>query len=95
MNHVFRPFISKFVAVYFNKIFVYSRSENDHLEHLRQLFAKLREQHLFENIKKCELLLSKLNFLGYLISKDGIKVDEGKIEAMRDWSITEDSPFCS
>ncbi|BBH02936.1 aldose 1-epimerase family protein [Prunus dulcis] len=64
MNQVFRPFIGKFVVVYFNNILVYSHNVVQHLEHLRQIFEVLREQQLFANLKKCEFLTESLIFSG-------------------------------
>lgn len=59
MTHVFKPFIGEFMVVYFDDILVYSRSQEEHLEHLRRVFCTLREQ-LYANLKKCTSLLTML-----------------------------------
>ncbi|CAL9007289.1 unnamed protein product [Prunus brigantina] len=87
MNQVFRPFIGKFVVVYFDDILVYSHNVVQHMEHLRQIFDVLREQQLFVNLRKCEFLTDSLIFLGYVISSEGIKMDIKKIEAIQEWPI--------
>ena len=53
MNHVLREFIGRFVVVYFNDIFVYSRDLDDHLGHLRKVLLVLRKYTIFANIDKC------------------------------------------
>ena len=57
----------------------------EHLEHLRQLFSILREQRLFANLKKCDFYADKSIFLGYVVTKDGIEMDQSKIEAITNW----------
>ena len=85
MNQVLRPFIGKFVVVYFDDILIYSRCEKDHIEHLRQVLEVLNANKLFINLKKCSWVTEKLMFLGYIISSNGILVDEEKIRAIKDW----------
>lgn len=85
MNHVFKPFIGRFVVVYFDDILVFSNNVEQHVAHLRQVFTVLREQKLYANEKKCHFLTSKVIFLGYLVSGDGIRMDEPKVEAITSW----------
>ena len=83
MNHILKPYIGNFVMVYyFDDILIYSKSLEDHLEHLRQLFSILREQLLFANLKKCNFYADRIIFLGYVVTKDRIEMDKNKIEAI-------------
>ena len=52
MNHVFKPFIGLFVVVFFNYILVYNKSQQDHMEHLYQVFQTLQKQKLYVNLKR-------------------------------------------
>ena len=85
MNQVLWPFIGKYVVVYFDDILIYSRSEKEHMEHLRAVLEVLSENKLFINFKKCSWLTGRLLFLGYVVSSEGILVDEEKVRAIRDW----------
>ena len=85
MNRVFQPFIGKFGVVYVDDILIYSRSEDEHLQHLRLVFAMLRENSLYVNLKKCNFMTSSLIFLGFIVSAEGIKVDDTKVKVIRDW----------
>ena len=53
MNEVLRPFIGKFMVVYFDDILIYNKSLIEHLDHLRAVFDALRAAHLFGNLEKC------------------------------------------
>lgn len=68
----YRPFIAKFVVVYFDNILIYSKDENEHLNHLRDVLNVLKENQLFINMKKCTFMTSRLVFLGFVVGSDGI-----------------------
>jgi hypothetical protein len=83
MNEVLRSFIGKFVMVYFDDILIYSKSLDEHVEHLRAIFGALREACLFANLEKCTFCTDQVAFLGYVVTPQGIKVDEAKIKAIK------------
>jgi len=82
MNEVSRPFIGKFVVMYFDDILVYSHDETSHVEHLSQVFQVLRQQKLHAKLEKCELFTPQVVFLGYVMSSEGIQI-ESKVEAIK------------
>jgi hypothetical protein len=85
MNEVFHSFISKFVVVYFDDILICSKSLDEHIE--RVVFSALREARLFANLEKCTFCTDRVAFLGYVVTPQGIEVDEAKIEAIKSWPI--------
>jgi hypothetical protein len=83
MNEVLHPFIGKFVVVYFNDILIYSKSLNEHIEHLHAVFCALRDARLFANLEKCTFCTDRVAFLGYVVTPQGVEVDEVKIDAIK------------
>ncbi|XP_040948648.1 uncharacterized protein [Gossypium hirsutum] len=85
MNHVLRSFIRKFCVVYFDDILIYSNSLEDHLLHLKSVLDVLRKESLFANLKKCTFYTNKVIFLGFVVSSEGLEVDQEKVKAIQEW----------
>ncbi|KAL0533232.1 hypothetical protein IC582_030448 [Cucumis melo] len=85
MNNIFKPFLRKFVLVFFDDILVYSRNEEEHEEHMKKVLTVLRCHELFANQKKCHFAQQKIEYLGHVISGEGVAVDPEKIKAISDW----------
>ncbi|XP_049414692.1 uncharacterized protein LOC125877444 [Solanum stenotomum] len=86
MNGVFRPYLDSFVIEFIDDILVYSKNETDHVCHLRAVLQKLRDEKLYAKLSKCEFWLESMAFLGHVVSKDGVRVDPDKIEAVQGWT---------
>ena len=71
--------------MFIDDILIYSKSQEEHEEHLRIVLQILRERKLYAKLKKCEFWLNQVVFLGHVISKDGITMDPNKIEAVVNW----------
>ncbi|XP_020245286.1 uncharacterized protein LOC109823420 [Asparagus officinalis] len=72
-------------VVYFDDILIYNQDEKEHMSHLRKVFQVLKENELYINLKKCVFLMTRLVFLGFVVSSQGIQVDEDKVKAIKDW----------
>jgi hypothetical protein len=88
MNQVIRPFLSQFMVVYFDDILIYSKDEDEHFEHVRKVVEVLKENELYVNLKKCVFLQKKLLFLDFIITSEGIHVNDSKVAAIKElpWS---------
>ncbi|XP_059290859.1 uncharacterized protein LOC132044383 [Lycium ferocissimum] len=85
MNTVFRPFLDVFVIVFIDDILVHCCSETEHADLLRRVLQTLRDQRLYAKFSKCEFWLTSVAFLGHIVPNEGIKVDDRKIEAVKNW----------
>ena len=82
MNEMLRTYLRKFVLVFFDDILVYSKSVQGHQVHLQAVLALLREHKLFANKKKCTFGQTQLEYLGRIISEEGVVADPKKIATM-------------
>nr|GEX96232.1 hypothetical protein [Tanacetum cinerariifolium] len=87
MNRVFRSYLHKFVLVFFDDILVYSRTMEEHRRHLNVVFACLKEEKLYCNRKKCIFGQARVEYLGHIVTGEGVKADPFKITAMTEWPI--------
>jgi hypothetical protein len=85
MNSVFMPELDKFVVVFFDNILIYSKSEEEHAQHLRVILQRLRDHQLYAKFRKCAFWLREVPFLGHVISAEGIAVDPSKVQEVLDW----------
>ncbi|XP_074277889.1 putative mitochondrial protein AtMg00860 [Silene latifolia] len=85
MKRVFSPYLDKFVMVFIENILVYSKTKEEHEEHLNIVLQTLREHQLYAKLSKCEFWLEKVGFLGHVISREGVAMDPTKIEAVSKW----------
>jgi hypothetical protein len=86
MNKVFMQYLDKFVMVFIDDILIYSRSEEEHKEHLRLVLQKVREHRLYAKLNKWEFWLKHVAFLGHVISKGGISMDPSKVQDLLSWN---------
>jgi hypothetical protein len=88
MNKIFMEYLGKFVVVFIDDILVYSRSEEEHEEHLRLALQKLQKHRLYAKLSKCEFWMKQVAFLGHIILKGGISVDPSKVQDVLSWNVT-------
>ena len=91
MNSTLSPYIGRFCMVYLDDIIVFSKDTDSHQKHLAMVLEKLAGAGLKTQISKCEFGMAKLEFLGHIVSADGIQMDPGKVKAMTDWPVPKNS----
>ncbi len=87
MNDLLRPYLDKFVIVYLDDILIYSKNEEEHEQHVRQVLGVLRKNKLYAKLSKCEFFQKEVTFLRHKFSKRGKEMEPDKIKAILDWPI--------
>ncbi|KAE8716635.1 Protein NRT1/ PTR FAMILY 3.1 [Hibiscus syriacus] len=85
MNKVLQPFLDHFVVVYLDDIVVYSKTLEEHIEHLRRVFQVLRENKLYVKEEKCSFAQKEVPFLGHIVGGGKLQMDKDKIRAIDEW----------
>ncbi|GJW91279.1 putative reverse transcriptase domain-containing protein [Tanacetum coccineum] len=86
MNRVCKPYLDKFMIVFIDDIPIYSKSKQEHEEHLKLILGFLKKEQLYAKFSKCEFWIPKVQFLSHVIDSQGIHVDPAKIESIKDWA---------
>ena len=85
VHRVFQPYLDQFVVVFVDDILIYSQSEWGHEYHLRIVLQLLRDHQLYTKFSKFEFWLTKVRFLGHVVSASGVSVDLEKVEVVMRW----------
>ncbi|GJW95188.1 putative nucleotidyltransferase, ribonuclease H [Tanacetum coccineum] len=85
MNRVCKLYLDKFVMVFIDDILIYSKTKEDHENHLRLMLDLLRKEKLYVKFSKCEFWLQEVHFHGHVVNHDGIHVYPSKIGAVKSW----------
>ena len=87
MQDIFRPYLDDFVLVFFDDILVYSKTIEEHEEHVRKVLQLLREHKLYAKKSKCKFFSPQIEYLGFIVSEEGISVDPAKVKDIIEWPI--------
>eukprot|EP00253_Pinus_taeda_P025067 PITA_25067 len=85
MNEMLKEYIGKFVITYLDDILIFSRTREEHLQHVWKVLEKLQHNKLLINLKKCAFLQKELVYLGFVIAKNELKMDSEKVAVIVNW----------
>jgi hypothetical protein len=87
VNSIFADLLDVCVVVYLDDILIYSDTPEEHTKHVKEVFQHLREQGLYCKLSKCKFSITTCEYLGYILSSDGLKMLSEKVKAIQDWPV--------
>ena len=87
INDTLREYLDIFCTAYVDDILIFSKNKKEHREHVRKVFAKLKESGIQLDIAKCEFHVTTVKFLGLIITNGGIHMDPAKVAAVLEWEV--------
>ena len=84
-NDIFRDFLDIFLIIYLDDLLIYSTTQEEHNAHVQQVLQRLREYGLYAKLEKCSFDCKQVEFLGYVVSSEGISMDPAKVQTVLDW----------
>jgi hypothetical protein len=85
INDIFRDYLDRFVVSYLDDLLIYSDSEHEHIEHVKLVLQLIADHGLAVKLEKCAFHTNEAEFLGFIISPNGCKMDETKVQRITDW----------
>lgn len=85
MNDVFRDLLDVCVIIYLDDILIYSKDAKSHRKAVREVLRRMRQHNLYAKPEKCDFIKDEIEYLGFIISEHGVKMDPAKIEGITDW----------
>ena len=83
-NEIFQAYLDDFVIVYIDDLLIYSKTTEEHLEHVRKVLTLLRSHQLYAKPEKCMFAMQEIEFLGFIVDHEGLKLDPSKVRAIRE-----------
>jgi hypothetical protein len=86
MNDIFRDILDVHIVIYLDDILIFSETRELHIEHLKEVLQRLKNNHLYCNLEKCEFLVPEVHYLGIIANGEGVRADPEKISKAVDWA---------
>ena len=94
MNHILAPYLDKFAIAYLDDVLIYSKTLDEHKQHVATVLELFRKHELYAKESKCEFFRTEVKFLGFIVGADGVKVDPEKVEAVKSWPVPQSVTDC-
>ena len=85
MNQIFREELDAFVLVYLDDMLIFSRTLEEHIQHIRKALKRLRAAKIYAKLHKCEFFKTKVEYLGFDVSPQGVQPNPNKVKAVVEW----------
>ena len=85
MNETLSGLVDVLCVVYLDDILIYSSDPQEHYDHVKEVLERLQSTNLYVNLSKCEFDTTTVNFLGYVISADGVAIEQDRIKTITKW----------
>jgi hypothetical protein len=85
VNHIFRDILGRYVVVYLDDILIFSTSRQSHLAHVTEVLERLQRNELYAKLSKSHLFTNTVEFLGHILTPDGISPSSSKCDSIQDW----------
>ncbi len=86
-NDVLQDRLNRFIFVYLNDILILSKTQKEHVHHVRSVLQRLLENSLFVKVEKCEFHTPSILFQGYIMAKGSLQMDPAKVSAVSSWPV--------
>ena len=85
MNEIFADLLDVCTMIYLDDILIYSNSMSNHTLHVWEVLQCLHDNGLYASTEKCEFHTTSMEYLGFILSPDGLMMDPAKIQVIQDW----------
>ena len=85
VNSIFKSFLRKFLLVFFDDVLIYIKSWNDHVQHIDRVVKLLEDKQLYAKTSKFFFGVQEVEYLGHIVSREGVKADPNKIKSIKQW----------
>ena len=87
INEILRTYLDEFCVTFIDDILIYSKTMDEHVEHVRKVLTKLLENDLCVKLEKCQFHVQEIEFLGYILSPTGVAISKECIATILEWSV--------
>ena len=87
INDILRTYLDIFCVVYLDDILIYSDTPKEHVQHVCLILKALQEHGLYVKLEKCEFHVQEINFLGFVITPNGVRMSDDRISTITEWPV--------